>query len=110
MHDPRSQEEKARAALKRNQEMGTAPKQSPLTLEPSTTKATFGENSGRAPEDIERHQVASETAPEERERAGAPNDPQQKGHGHADTHMTREHATDIGGFERTISGHRVEKK
>jgi hypothetical protein len=97
MHDPRSEEEKARAALKRNQEMGHAPKQSPLTREPSTTAETFGEHPGRAPEEVERGQTAGE-------RPGDPNDPRQHGHGHADTHMGHAHVSDIGAVERTITG------
>ena len=47
-HDPRSEEEKARADLKRNQEMGTAPKQSPLTERPSVTPETFGQDEREA--------------------------------------------------------------
>ena len=80
MHDPRSQEEKARAALKRNQEMGHAPKQSPLTREPSTTDATFGEHAGKPPE-AEREREGGSDAPGKR--AGDPNDPRRHGHGHA---------------------------
>lgn len=112
MHDPRSEEEKARAALKRNQEMGHAPKQSPLTRKPSTTNETFGEHPGRAPEELEREQTAREhadggsDAPDKH--AGDPNDPRQHGHGHADTHMGHEHVSDIGAVERTITGQPAE--
>ncbi|MGJ3263201.1 MAG: hypothetical protein ACFE0R_08190 [Salinarimonas sp.] len=104
MHDPRSEEEKARAALKRNQEMGHAPKQSPLTREPSTTSEAFGEHHGRPPEDYAPDR-ASGTGP------GTPNDPDQKGHGHADTRMGHEHVSDISDVERIVTGEpAVEKK
>jgi hypothetical protein len=43
-HDPRSEAEKARAALARNAELGLAVPESPLEQEPSTTPQTFGEN------------------------------------------------------------------
>jgi hypothetical protein len=47
--DPRSEAEKARAALKRNAEMdsSTVP-MSPLTRQPSVTPDTFGEHGARA--------------------------------------------------------------
>lgn len=106
MHDPRSEEEKARAALKRNQEMGIAPKQSPLTREPSTTDRTFGENHGRPPENVERNHVAGAGSGP---RPGTDNDPSQSGHGHADTRMGREHVEDVSDFERTITGEPAEK-
>jgi hypothetical protein len=43
--DPRSESEKARAALKRNDEMGLAVPESEVERRPSVTSATFG---GRA--------------------------------------------------------------
>ena len=48
-HDPRSEAEKARAALKRNAEMdsSTIP-MSPLTRQPSVTPDTFGEHGAKA--------------------------------------------------------------
>jgi hypothetical protein len=48
-HDPRSEAEKARAALKRNAEMdsSTVP-MSPLTRQPSVTPDTFGEHGAKA--------------------------------------------------------------
>ncbi|GGK35795.1 hypothetical protein [Salinarimonas ramus] len=102
MHDPRSQEEKARAALKRNQEMGHAPKQSPLTREPSTTPDTFGEHHGRPPEDY---------APQDSPGApGSDNDPDQHGHGHADTRMGHEHVSDLSDAERVVTGEPAQKK
>jgi hypothetical protein len=48
-HDPRSEAEKARAALKRNAEMdsSTIP-MSPITRQPSVTPDTFGEHGAKA--------------------------------------------------------------
>lgn len=46
--DPRSESEKARAALKRNAEMGGSVQQSPLTRQPSVTPETFGEHGAKA--------------------------------------------------------------
>lgn len=42
--DPRSIAEKARADLKRNNEMGMAPPESPDEMIPSVTPETFGEH------------------------------------------------------------------
>ena len=42
-HDPRSEAEKALADLKRNDEMGLAPPESPAEQRPSVTPDTFGE-------------------------------------------------------------------
>ena len=42
MSDPRSEAEKARADLKRNEEMGLAPVESEDELIPSVTPETFG--------------------------------------------------------------------
>ncbi|WP_372421958.1 hypothetical protein [Salinarimonas chemoclinalis] len=106
MHDPRSQEEKARAALNRNQEMGNAPKQSPLTREPSTTPETFGEHHGRPPEDY----APDRGGDAEKGGAGSDNDPLQHGHGHADTRMGREHVSDLAEVERTITGEPARKR
>lgn len=44
--DPRSEAEKARADLKRNDEMGLAPPESPAEQRPSVTPETFGEKVG----------------------------------------------------------------
>jgi len=44
--DPRSTAEKARADLKRNDEMGMAVPESPIEERPSATPATFGEHRG----------------------------------------------------------------
>jgi hypothetical protein len=46
--DPRSEAEKARAALKRNAELGSAPAMSPLERQPSVTPDTFGEHGAKA--------------------------------------------------------------
>jgi hypothetical protein len=47
--DPRSEAEKARAALKRNAEMDSATvSQAPYTRQPSVTPATFGEHGSKA--------------------------------------------------------------
>ena len=47
--DPRSEAEKARAALKRNAEMDSGTVfQAPYTRQPSVTPATFGEHGSRA--------------------------------------------------------------
>jgi hypothetical protein len=46
--DPRSEAEKARAALKRNAELDLAPAMSPLERQPSVTPATFGEHGAKA--------------------------------------------------------------
>jgi hypothetical protein len=48
-HDPRSQAERARAALKRNAELdsSTIP-MSPMTRQPSVTPDTFGEHGAKA--------------------------------------------------------------
>ncbi len=46
--DPRSEAEKARADLKRNQEMSDAPIESPFTENPSVTPKTFGQNEREA--------------------------------------------------------------
>ena len=43
-HDPRSEAEKARADLARNDEMGLAPPESPTEERPSVTPETFGEH------------------------------------------------------------------
>ncbi|WP_029030446.1 hypothetical protein [Salinarimonas rosea] len=104
MHDPRSEEEKARAALKRNQEMGHAPKQSPLTRQPSTTPETFGEHHGHPPEDYAADRGADPGRP------GSDNDPRQHGHGHADTRMGHEHVSDLSEVERTITGEPATRK
>jgi hypothetical protein len=45
-HDPRSVEEKARADLKANNEMGLAPPESPAQERPSVTPETFGAKTG----------------------------------------------------------------
>ena len=42
--DPRSEAEKARADLKRNDEMGLAPQESDAERVPSVTPETFGEH------------------------------------------------------------------
>ncbi len=42
-HDPRSEAEKARAALMRNDAMGMAVPESPLERQPSVTPRTFGD-------------------------------------------------------------------
>lgn len=112
MHDPRSQEEKARAALKRNSEMGHAPKQSPLTREPSVTPETFGDHPGRAPDEIERGMTSRDETPSEEagNRPGDPNDPDQSGHGHADTRMGHRHVDGISDLERTLTGEPAQKK
>jgi len=44
--DPRSVEEKARADLKANNEMGLAPPESPAMERPSVTPETFGAKKG----------------------------------------------------------------
>jgi hypothetical protein len=46
--DPRSEAEKARADLMRNDAMGNAVPQSPLERQPSVTPRTFGDNSEAA--------------------------------------------------------------
>lgn len=46
--DPRSEAEKARADLMRNDAMGTAVPQSPLERQPSVTPKTFGDTSATA--------------------------------------------------------------
>jgi hypothetical protein len=46
--DPRSEAEKARAALMRNDAMGMAVPESPLERQPSVTPRTFGDTTGRA--------------------------------------------------------------
>jgi hypothetical protein len=46
-HDPRSEAEKARAALTRNAELGLSVPESPLEQEPSVTPRTFGDTSSR---------------------------------------------------------------
>jgi len=60
--DPRSEAEKARAALARNAEMGLGVPQSPVEQQPSVTPETFGDttengrvirDSARTPEQIE---------------------------------------------------------
>lgn len=48
--DPRAEDEKARADLKRNTELGMAPQESPDEIVPSVTPATFGEHSSAAEE------------------------------------------------------------
>lgn len=47
-HDPRSEAEKARAALMRNDAMGMAVPESPLERQPSVTPRTFGDASAAA--------------------------------------------------------------
>jgi hypothetical protein len=47
-HDPRSEAEKARAALMRNDAMGMAVPESPLERQPSVTPKTFGDHSEAA--------------------------------------------------------------
>lgn len=50
--DPRSEDEKARADLARNAELGLAVPESPLEEEPSVTPQTFGDTTGtRVPEE-----------------------------------------------------------
>ena len=44
--DPRSVDEKARADLKANNELGLAPPESPAQEKPSVTPETFGEERG----------------------------------------------------------------
>ena len=48
LHDPRSEAEKARADLKRNAEMDSAPAQAPFMRQPSVTPETFGEHGAKA--------------------------------------------------------------
>lgn len=105
-HDPRTPEEKARADLKRNQEMAVAPKQSPLTREPSVTDQTFGANKGRPPEAIRQQHAANPTRTEEPARGTRPgeaNDPTRGGYHHADTRMGHRHSDKVGELERTIT-------
>lgn len=104
MHDPRSREEKARAALERNQEMGHAPKQSPLTRKPSVTNETFGEHGGRPLEELERGRTARDGEDAGRTGPGTPNDPDRHGYGHADSTMGHAHVEDIGEALRTVTG------
>ncbi|HEX2553739.1 MAG TPA: hypothetical protein VHL98_08560 [Microvirga sp.] len=47
-HDPRSEAEKARAALMRNDAMGMAVPESPLERQPSVTPQTFGDTTEAA--------------------------------------------------------------
>jgi hypothetical protein len=47
-HDPRSEAEKARAALMRNDAMGMAVPESPLEHQPSVTPQTFGDSTQAA--------------------------------------------------------------
>jgi hypothetical protein len=47
-HDPRSEAEKARAALMRNDAMGMAVPESPLERQPSVTPQTFGDHTQAA--------------------------------------------------------------
>ena len=47
-HDPRSEAEKARAALMRNDAMGMAVPESPLERQPSVTPRTFGDTTQAA--------------------------------------------------------------
>ena len=46
--DPRSEAEKARAALMRNDAMGMAPPHSPMERQPSVTPQTFGDHTEAA--------------------------------------------------------------
>lgn len=107
-HDPRTTEEKARADLKRNSEMGLAPKQSPLTREPSVTDGTFGANTGRPPEAIRQEEAANPTRTDEDASRrgtgpGEPNDPTRGGYHHADSRMGHSHSDKVGDLERTIT-------
>ncbi|WP_375461916.1 hypothetical protein [uncultured Enterovirga sp.] len=60
--DPRSESEKARADLKRNDEMGLAIPESEMEQRPSVTPETFGEHSN----------VEVETGPVDREKGEDP--------------------------------------
>jgi hypothetical protein len=53
-HDPRTEAEKARAALRANDQMGLAPPESDMERRPSTTPQTFGVH-GREAENLEGH-------------------------------------------------------
>ncbi len=69
--DPRSEAEKARAALKRNAEMGGSVSQSPLTRQPSVTPENLGEQGDTARAlSGSHHGVEAGGAPPARERGG----------------------------------------
>jgi len=111
-HDPRSEAEKARAALRANDAMGLAPPQSDLERRPSTTPETFGAH-GREAENLAGHDgVVAGGAPERprtnpAEAGDAPgrdNDPSRGGYGNADSHMGPMSSDMIAGLERAVTG------
>jgi hypothetical protein len=82
--DPRSEAEKARADLMRNDAMGMAVPESPLELQPSVTPETFGETGEHArvrsggDEGVEAGGVApAEVAAEEPDPLGSPAEAEQ---------------------------------
>jgi hypothetical protein len=109
-HDPRTEAEKARAALRANDQMGLAPPESPMETRPSVTPQTFGVH-GREAENLDGHDGV--VAGGERRRTttnpdevgpGTDNDPTTGGFGNADSEMGHSSSDMLSDLERTITG------
>ncbi len=108
-HDPRSEAEKARAALRANDQMGLAPPESDMERMPSVTPETFGVH-GREAENLDGHDGV--VAGGERRRnltnpddgPGTDNDPTTGGFGDADSEFGHSSSDMLSDLERTVTG------
>ena len=109
-HDPRTEAEKARAALRANDQMGLAPPESDMERRPSTTPQTFGVH-GREAENLEGHDGVTAGGKERRDVTspdeggpGTNNDPSQGGYGTADTEFGHSNSEMLSDLERVVTG------
>ncbi|KAA2236895.1 hypothetical protein [Salinarimonas soli] len=109
-HDPRTEAEKARAALRANDQMGMAPPESDMERRPSTTPETFGVH-GREAENLEGHDgvtaggEARRTSTNPAEHGpGTDNDPTTGGFGIADTEFGHSNSDMLSDLERVVTG------
>jgi hypothetical protein len=109
-HDPRTEAEKARAALRANDQMGLAPPESDMERRPSTTPETFGAH-GREAENLTGHdgvtaggeQRRDVTNPDE-DGPGTDNDPSTGGFGNADSEFGHSSSEMLSDLERVVTG------
>ncbi len=109
-HDPRTEAERAQAALRANDQMGLAPPESDVERTPSTTPETFGAT-GRQAEVIDRHDgvIAGGRRSEPAQRPaedgpGTDNAPGQGGYGDADSEMGHSSSDMLSDLERAVTG------
>ncbi len=109
-HDPRTAAEKARAALRANDQMGLAPPESPMETRPSVTPQTFGVH-GREAENLPGHDGVTAGGALPRNPAnpaddgpGTDNDSATGGFGNADSEMGHASSDMLSDLERTVTG------